>query len=185
MDKKQILKDLARPFPRIKWRRQNIFQYNGKYYANMFAYLEARQVADRLNDVLGFDGWSFTWEEKLIPRKMWDKSIKGYTEEKLMPLAVKGTLKIGDTIKEDVGYPNSTNSESEDHLKSAVSDALKRCAVHFGVGRFLYELKGYKLEYTGDDKYARPVYPEHMEKLETMYANYSTKEENEPAQKKN
>jgi hypothetical protein len=40
-------------------------------------------------------------------------------------------------IREDAGYPNS--ERDEEPMKAAVSDALKRCAVLFGIGRHLYD----------------------------------------------
>jgi hypothetical protein len=34
--------------------------------------------------------------------------------------------------------PEKAKQEDVEKVKAAVSDALKRCAVHFGIGRFLY-----------------------------------------------
>jgi hypothetical protein len=47
--------------------------------------------------------------------------------------------------KWDAGYSNNPDAEPEDPqfedepLKAAVSDGLKRAAVQWGIGRFLYE----------------------------------------------
>jgi hypothetical protein len=84
-----------------------------------FSYVDARAVAQRLDDVLTPEGWDFTCS-----------TIPGSD-------VVKGTLRIGDNIREDHGYPNS--ERDEEPIKAATSDALKRCAVMFGVGRHLYE----------------------------------------------
>jgi hypothetical protein len=40
------------------------------------------------------------------------------------------------TIRQDYGYPNSV--QDDEPLKSAASDALRRCAAQLGVGRSLY-----------------------------------------------
>jgi hypothetical protein len=40
------------------------------------------------------------------------------------------------TIRQDFGYPNS--AQDDEPLKSAASDALRRCAAQVGVGRSLY-----------------------------------------------
>lgn len=75
-------------------------------------YIDARAVMDRLDKVVGPGGWS-----------------DSYT-----PLdggAVRCSLRIGKAIKEDVGQG--------DDAKAAFSDALKRAAVKFGVGRHLYD----------------------------------------------
>lgn len=83
-----------------------------------FSYVDARTVAQRLDDVLTPEGWDFT--SAVIPG----------TD------VVHGKLVIGANIREDYGYPNSDSDDEP--IKSASSDALKRCAVLFGVGRHLY-----------------------------------------------
>lgn len=83
-----------------------------------FSYVDARVVAQRLDDVLTPEGWDFTWT--LEPDGI-----------------VHGRLIIGGNIREDAGYPNS--HDDAEPIKSAVSDALKRCCVLFGIGRHLYD----------------------------------------------
>lgn len=84
-----------------------------------FSYVDARAVAQRLDDVLTPEGWDFTCA-----------TIPGSD-------VVKGSLRIGGRIREDHGYPNS--ERDEEPIKAATSDALKRCAVLYGIGRHLYE----------------------------------------------
>src|SRR5262249_13820499 len=57
-------------------------------------------------------------------------------------------LKFGDQwiTKTDVGSP-SEQPDSGDRLKAAVSDALKRAAVKFGIGRYLYRLSASWVDY--------------------------------------
>lgn len=87
-----------------------------------FAYIDARAVMDRLDDVVGAENWGSTF--------------RGPFEG----LAVECTLTIHGIAKTDVGYPNAANDgHGEEALKAAYSDALKRAAVHWGIGRFLYE----------------------------------------------
>jgi hypothetical protein len=81
--------------------------------------VDARVVAQRLDDVLTPAGWQFTWTH--LPGEN----------------VVHGRLDIDGTVREDAGYPNSDNDDEP--MKAAVSDALKRCAVLFGVGRHLYD----------------------------------------------
>lgn len=83
-----------------------------------FSYVDARVVAQRLDDVVTPAGWDFS----------------------ITPLpgdVVQGKLVVGGIVREDVGYPNS--DDDAEPLKSATSDALKRCAVLFGIGRHLYD----------------------------------------------
>ncbi len=90
-----------------------------------FAYLTARAVMDRLDAVLGVDGWTDHYET------MPNNSVR-------CSLAVKLDGENWIT-KQDVGGPSEQPDES-DRDKAAHSDALKRAAVKFGVGRYLYLL---------------------------------------------
>jgi hypothetical protein len=88
-----------------------------------FTYADARAVAQRLDDVLGLGGWQFKTKPIDLNRGV-----------------VKGKLKIlidGVWVThEDYGQQNS--AQDEEPLKSAASDALRRCAAQIGVGRSLY-----------------------------------------------
>jgi hypothetical protein len=88
-----------------------------------FTYADARAVAQRLDDVLGIEGWQF--EVKVAD------PIRGVVHGSLA-LVVEGKT----TIRQDFGYPNS--AQDDEPLKSAASDALRRCAAQVGVGRSLY-----------------------------------------------
>jgi hypothetical protein len=89
-----------------------------------FSYIDARVVGRRLTEVLGLAGWDFQATVADADRQV-----------------VHGRLTVrieGQTIvREDFGYPNTPDSD-EEPLKSAASDALKRCAVQLGVGAYLY-----------------------------------------------
>ena len=88
-----------------------------------FTYADARAVAQRLDDTLGITGWKFNVRVADPAR-----------------CVVHGTLTIQvegqETTREDFGYPNS--AQDDEPLKSAASDALRRCAAQLGVGRSLY-----------------------------------------------
>jgi hypothetical protein len=88
------------------------------------AYVDARVIQDRLDDVLGVAGWQDDYE------CLADGSV-----------VCRLRLRLGDTwiTKVDVGGP-SEQPDGGDRLKAAFSDALKRAAVKFGVGRYLYRL---------------------------------------------
>lgn len=95
-------------------------------------YISAREVMARLDEVVGPDGWF----DRYTPLVLVEKNY-----------AVQCHLTVRGVTKEDVGEGDS--------LKAAFSDALKRAAVKFGVGRFLYGLPkvmGMPLE--GSDKRA-------------------------------
>ncbi|HET6575271.1 MAG TPA: Rad52/Rad22 family DNA repair protein [Fimbriiglobus sp.] len=130
---------LARPFDHdeVKFKPQAV--KNNRALA--LAYVDARVIQDRLDEVLGVEGWQD--EYQLLP----DGSV-----------VCKLTLKLGDQwiTKMDVGSP-SEQPDSGDRLKAAFSDALKRAAVKFGVGRYLYRLPAQWADYDPVKKqFARP-----------------------------
>ena len=123
-DAQAVLAKLSAPFDvdviRVK---PGPLSRSGK--AKVHLYVDARAVIDRLNAVLGFN-WQFAWESVPLP----DGKI-----------GVRGrlTIRLSDTLvctREDAGEA----SDEMEALKSAVSDALKRTSVQFGVGRFLYDM---------------------------------------------
>ncbi len=94
---------------------------DGKTSAVVVAYLDSRAVQDRLDEVCGPDGWSFDWQPVVT--------------NSTAVLAAKGTLTIAGVSKSDVGDAGQTEP-----TKASVSDALKRTAVQWGIGRYLYNL---------------------------------------------
>jgi hypothetical protein len=88
-----------------------------------FTYVDARAVAQRLTDVLTIGGWQF----KNKPIDLAKGVVKGRLQ-----ILVEGAW----MTHEDNGYPNS--AQDDEPLKSAASDALRRCAAQIGVGRSLY-----------------------------------------------
>lgn len=88
------------------------------------AYIDARLVMDRLDEVVGIGNWQDSYS--VLP-----------SGEVQCQLSVRID---GEWItKEDVGGQSEQPDEG-DRFKAAFSDALKRAAVKFGVGRYLYGL---------------------------------------------
>jgi hypothetical protein len=88
------------------------------------AYVDARAIQDRLDDVVGVEGWQDEYE--CLP----DGSV-----------VCKLHVRLGGewVTKTDVGGQSEQPDEG-DRRKAAFSDALKRAAVKFGIGRYLYRL---------------------------------------------
>lgn len=111
-------------------------------------YLDAREVRSRLTKVCGLDGWQS--ETKAI---------------------VAGNEFIGATCKLGIRMPNGEWVWHEDagepakggnKVKAAFSDAIKRAAVNFGVGAYLYYISPhwYALKANGNDFVQQPPLPE-------------------------
>jgi hypothetical protein len=95
------------------------------------AYIDARLIQDRLDEVLGVENWEDAY--RILP----DGSVM-----------CRLRCKLGDRwiTKTDVGSP-SEQPDVGDRLKAAFSDALKRAAVKFGIGRYLYRLPASWVDY--------------------------------------
>ncbi len=118
----QVKDRLAAPFPaaRVAWKPQTVSRDRSS--ALMVAFVDARTVMERLDDVCAGE-WSF--DVKLSPGQPGQ------------PPTARGRLTVLGLTRSDVGEADEGEAGT---LKAAASDALKRCAVHFGVGRYLYDL---------------------------------------------
>ena len=114
---------LSTPFPRqdVHWRVQGKpFNRDGKFSAMALAYIDARDVMDRLDAVCGPENWQSEFSETAKGRVICRLGIK-MEEEWVWKADGAG----------------DTDVEGE---KGGISDALKRAAVSWGIGRYLYRL---------------------------------------------
>lgn len=111
---------LAAPFPRdaVHWRGQKLTFKKDKALA--LAYLDARDVMDRLDDIAGPGNWQDTYAE--TPRGRVVCTI---------------AIKVGDEWVAKSDGAGDTDVEGE---KGGISDAFKRAAVKWGIGRYLYRM---------------------------------------------
>jgi hypothetical protein len=112
---------LAAPFPvdEVEWRP--VGKPSAGARVELCAYIDARSVAARFDEVVGCGAWSFDYDVL---------AMKGTEIE-----TAKGIITVHGVSKSDVG-----GASSWDPSKGCVSDALKRAAVLWGVGRYLYDL---------------------------------------------
>lgn len=124
---------LKAPFPpgEEQYRAGPCWEQGGDRYTRPLAFIDARAVFDRLDEVVGPGNWSTDLERVAPGNYICRMTVLGVT-------------------RADVGMAGASESEAE---KSGVSDAIKRVAVQFGVGRYLYavELPPAKLERRGSD----------------------------------
>jgi len=119
---KEILGQLSEPFPEdvIGWKPQTLHPKDNPTRALAVPHITSRLVMDRLDDVVGPAGWQTDFE--FIPGI---KAAKVY-------LTVLGITKC------DIGF---IAGDDDAAIKGSVSDGLKRAAVLFGIGRYLYEVE--------------------------------------------
>lgn len=113
------LKDLCRPLPpeRISWRVQNLTKKKDKALA--LAYIDARDVYDILDEIVGPENWQNRYTQ--------------YNDRTYCSIGIK----IDD---EWVWKENAAGDTSIEGEKGAASDSFKRAAVCWGIGRYLYAL---------------------------------------------
>lgn len=121
-----VLADLRRPFTvdAIRFKPQVV-----KDNAAMATfYIDARLAAERLNTVVGPEHW--------------EEAYRTLVDGSIMPghyFPVECTLTVFGITKADVGVYQK-NAVDSMAWKSAYSDSLKRAAVKFGIGVYLYGL---------------------------------------------
>lgn len=129
MNDKQL--QLAAPFP-IEEHSIRVMRKSKNNTALVAVYIDARNVMQRLDEAFA-DDWSDTYQQVNLYRNEEDKgTYKVVTYE----CAAICSLVAGGTTHTDVG-----TGDGPDGIKGAYSDALKRAAVKFGIGRYLYTLK--------------------------------------------
>ena len=131
---KAITTALAAPFEptEVKFKPQSV---KGNR-ALALAYIDCRLVQDRLDEVLGVENWMDDYE--ILPEGS---------------VICRLRLNIGGNwiTKTDVGSL-SEQPDGGDRMKAAFSDALKRTAVKFGIGRYLYRLTAIWTDYDPQKK---------------------------------
>lgn len=111
---------LAAPFPpaRVSWRVGSTNKDKTKGMA--LAYIDARDVMDRLDAVCAPAGWQCRYPH-----------ANGKT-------VCEVGIKVGEEWVWKADGAGDTDYEAE---KGALSDAFKRAAVRFGIGRYLYDVE--------------------------------------------
>jgi hypothetical protein len=157
MDAMELFTALCEPFPieEISWRvgptNEKRKTAEEPFRGQPLCYVDARTVMDRLDSVCGFDGWQCN-----------------YTPGTGASIVCNIGIRIaGDWLWKADGA-GATDMEAD---KGALSDAFKRAAVRWGIGRYLYEVKAPWLE-LDQRKNIREV--DHA-RLRTLHEEYARK----------
>ena len=121
MSENQKIKELLlaeTPKDRVKFRIGRKYANNQR--AHMLAYVDARYVQDRLDDVIGAENWSNDFQ--VIDNTLFCSITVVFPDGKVV-------------TKTDCGTESNVEKE-----KGEASDAFKRSAVMLGIGRDLYDL---------------------------------------------
>jgi hypothetical protein len=105
----------------IEWRVQRAGTSAGKGWAMVLAYVTNRAIQERLDDVVGAANWKNEYKE-------WHGSSQ------LCGISIK----VDNEWVTKWDGADATNIEA---TKGGLSDAMKRAAVQWGMGRYLYKLE--------------------------------------------
>ncbi len=139
----EIARVLKRPFKpsQLGWKAQATSADKSKALA--VPYIDARDVQNRLDEAVGIDGWRTSFVQ-----------LADHCTLCRLELCIEGQW----IPREDVGGASDQPDEG-DRTKASVSDALKRAAVAWGVGRYLYYLPQYWLPFDGKKIIGTPDLP--------------------------
>lgn len=117
---------LAEPFPAsaIDWRLHACGYKDGKFWGKAVAYLDNRAIMDRLDQVCGIDGWQNA-EPKII--------VAGAVTVFLAGISIR-------VEREWVTKWDGAEPSDIEPVKGGLSGSMKRAAVQWGIGRYLYNL---------------------------------------------
>jgi hypothetical protein len=156
-----LLPDLRRPFTpaAIKFKPQTVKKDNSAGLASF--YIDARLAAERLNEVVGAENWSDAY------RLLADGNVLP-----ALYYPVECSLTVCGVTKTDVGQGANTVLDDK-AWKSAYSDALKRAAVKFGIGVYLYNLPNlWAPVFVGQNGKAQGFSREGQEQLRGQYERW-------------
>ena len=129
MSENKYFEQFGQPFPvsDVSWRLQ--FVSKEKLQGIAVPYLDARAVADRLDAVVGQNNW----KDEYTP---WHNcNVEG--KQKSSQLC---TLYIYDDDKKEwIGKTDGAEDTDIEPVKGGISDAFKRAAVRWNIGRYLYD----------------------------------------------
>jgi len=137
---------LAEPFTdeEIEWRVQTTIKEGTSDQKSLYLpYVTNRAIQNRLDEVFGVGGWSNEYKQA------GDGWLCGITARFKDEKGEIYTLTKWDGA-------SSTHIEP---LKGGLSDAMKRAAVQWGIGRYLYDLEPVWCKTTGDKKYPKNSEP--------------------------
>lgn len=121
------LKELDLPFPEdcIEWRILQSGKANSGFWGMAAAYVSARAVMDRLDLVCGKKNWKAEY---------YPMFAEGISSGIICNLSIR-------VADEWITKQDGSEQSDNDPFKGGISGALKRAAVHWGIGRYLYDLE--------------------------------------------
>jgi len=156
----EISRRLEEPFDgdSVKWVVKSTAKQNSQQgmvdRGFVLPYVDCRQYADRLNEVIGLGRWTRKYNVQVVPGI--ERKFKSGNEWK-----TAATAKIVVTCELLVGGLGTQTglgeewADDDNAATAAEAQAFKRACSMFGVGRYLYDLGG---QWVDIDQHKRPVH---------------------------
>jgi hypothetical protein len=134
MDWNEKMKQLQAPFPTgdLEWRISQSGKRDGKVWAKCLVYITNRAIMQRLDRLFPgrwkneFKGW------KTITKPKKDGTMKTISSQ------ICGISIFDDDLKEWITRWDGAEDTDFESIKGGLSDSMKRSAVQWGIGRYLY-----------------------------------------------
>lgn len=125
------LNKLREPFKPedLEWRVQQAGESNGRLWARVVAYVDNRAIMDRLDEVVGPENWRNEYHYGPNGAVMCGLSLR-----------IKHTHEGVQYLSEWVTKWDGSENTDIEAVKGGLSGAMKRAAVQWGIGRYLYDL---------------------------------------------
>jgi hypothetical protein len=138
-EERDIHERLSAPFPPevVQWRPGQTTKDKKK--AQALAYIDARDVQNRLDDVLGF-GWESEHFEVGSDHVCCRITITLPSGQKVSRTDGCWVGNVDVAPNRDGKVESKDEDRADREAKWALSDAMKRAAVKFGVGKYLYDM---------------------------------------------
>lgn len=157
MSVNKYLGELSKPFDvsKVKWRMQSLNDEKNAGYA--VPYLDSRTIGQRLDDVVG----QMRWKDEYKP---WMNTSEGPSQLCIIYI-------YDDDLHEWIGKSDGAGISKKEPVKGGISDAFKRAAVKWGIGRYLYSMEPVWVKAKQKGKSA-VIDKEEMPKLRQIYITF-------------
>lgn len=152
MKENRHFEEFGKPFPSsdVSWKIQ--ITKRDKTAGKVVPYLDARAIADRLDEVVGQYNWRDDYGQ-------WHCYTEEPKEEGKKPKKVNSqlcTIYIYDEERQEwIGKTDGAENTDFESVKGGLSDSFKRAAVKWNIGRYMYNFEPVWVNLV--DEYGRPV----------------------------
>ena len=157
MSDNKYFDEFGKPFPAsdVGWKLQRTVK--DKMRGLAVPYLDARAISDRLDNVVGQNKWKD--EYSLWHRYTDNVKQQGKETTKLVNSQLCTIYIYDDEKKEWIGKTDGAENTDFESVKGGLSDAFKRAAVKWNIGRYMYSFEAVWVDL--EDEYGKLVIAKH------------------------